>query len=77
MGHLFYIGTEGQYHYLVEKYFLESPKKYHVLTSDLRIANTFPKTSDQNKWVPWLINLNEETEGFRGEEVRRLAIDSK
>jgi hypothetical protein len=70
LGHLYYTGTNGEFHYLAERYFLEPTHHYRVPVSAYTITNTFPKTSDRSLWIPWLVDLASGTEGFRGEQVR-------
>jgi len=72
LGHLYYTGTKGDFHYFAESYFLEPIHHYKLPVSAYTITNTFPKTGDQTLWIPWQVSLNSGTEGFRGEQVQPL-----
>ncbi len=67
MGHLYYIGTEGDFHYFATKYFTERVKFYKLPAAKYSFQNSFPKTEDQSRWVPYLFDLDANTKGFRGE----------
>src|SRR5262245_61078712 len=68
LGHLYYTGTKGEFHYFAESYFLEPTHHYRLPVLAYSITNTFPKTSDRTLWIPWQVSLSSGTEGFRGEQ---------
>jgi hypothetical protein len=72
LGHLYYTGTEGGFHYFAESYLGERTRHYRLGTSAYLIANTFARTPDRSRWIPWHVNLNAGTEGFRGEQVHAI-----
>ena len=69
LGHLYYTGTKGEFHYFAESYLYEPTHHYRLPVSAYMITNTFPKTSDRALWIPWQVSLGSGTEGFRGEHV--------
>ncbi len=72
LGHLYYTGTKGEFHYFAESYFLKPTHRYRLPVSAYTITKTFPKTSDRSAWIPWLVDLGAGTEGFRGEQVHAI-----
>src|SRR5688572_27537543 len=64
LGHLYYSGSDLEYHYFATKYFLEPTRYYRTLKSDYSIQKEFPKTSDHKRWSPYLRDLNTKTQGF-------------
>ncbi len=69
LGHFYYIGTKGEFHYFSESYFLKPTRHYRLPLSAYTITKTFPKTSDRSLWIPWLVILNSGTEGFLEEPI--------
>src|SRR6187397_2708237 len=72
LGHLYYTGTKGEFHYFVESYLYEPTHHSRLRVSAYTITNTFPKTSDRSLWIPWQVSLSSGTEGFRGEQVHAI-----
>lgn len=71
LGHLYYTGTEGEYHYFRGNVFLGADRRYRLPRSAYLITGTFPRTSDRTSWIPWERSLSG-TEGFRGEPSRSI-----
>jgi hypothetical protein len=58
MGHLYYIGSQGNGHFFVTKYFGERTRYYKISSSGFDLKKTFPKTMDESKWVPYLHDIS-------------------
>ena len=67
LGHVYYIGTKDGFHYFASTYFLERTKYYRLPESGYSFQHPFLKTSDESKWIPFMVNLNQNTQGFRDE----------
>jgi hypothetical protein len=72
LGHLYYIGTEAGFHHFATKYLGEATKFYTLPGAEYSLQNTFPKTNDKSRWVPYLFNWNRNSKGFRGEPLEVL-----
>lgn len=72
LGHVYYIGTKDGFHYFASKFFLERTRYYRLPESQYSFQNPFPKTSDESKWIPFMVNFNQNTQGFRGEPKEPL-----
>jgi hypothetical protein len=72
LGHVYYIGTNAGFHYFASNYLYERTKYYRLPEAEYSFQNPFPKTSDKSQWIPFLYNLNDNTQGFRGEPKESL-----
>lgn len=72
MGHFYYIGTEDNFHYFASDYFLGRTKYYSYPVEKFEIINTFPKTNNKNDWKPFLVDINENTAGFKDEHLEKI-----
>jgi hypothetical protein len=67
MGHFYYIGSEGDFHYFASSYLAERTKFYRYPKANYALNKTFPKTREKSQWIPYLFDLNANARGFRGE----------
>lgn len=64
LGHFYYIGSENNFHYFAKDSFLSFTTYYKYPKDQYSTENPFPRTEDKSKWIPYLIDGNEKTEGF-------------
>ena len=72
LGHVYHTGSKGEFHYLAAKYLWEPTKFYCMPVLAINLTNTFPKTCERERWIPWQVNLAAGTEGFPGEYIQEL-----
>lgn len=71
LSRLYYVGTEGEYHYFRGNVFLGADRRYRLPRSACSISGEFPRTSDRSLWIPWERSPSG-AEGFRGEPSHGL-----
>lgn len=67
MGHLYYMGTEGEFHYFADTNFMHPTRYYRYPKADYHFQNEFPKTKDRTQWNPLKHSLYTGTKEFKGE----------
>ena len=64
LGHLYYTGSDETFHYFAKLSFMCLSSRYRAPRTAYTIVTVFPLTSDKSKWIPYLINGKEKSEGF-------------
>ena len=78
LGHFYYIGSQGETNHYATSYFLSGTRYYSFPQSEYPISTRFPRTQDRNQWRPYLRNLNDNLEGFSGEDTKTMdSIDTE
>jgi hypothetical protein len=74
MGHFFYIGSKGHYHYFASSYFMEPTRFYRYPRANLSLQNEFAKTHNREKWVRFVVDWADKTQYFIGEPPEPLVL---
>jgi len=53
MGHVYYCGSDADYHYLATDYFLKPTRRYRIETAEYSLPHTRPRTRDRDRWLRW------------------------
>jgi hypothetical protein len=72
LGHFYYTGSDGETNYYAASYFLQPTRIYSYPQSNYPISHRMLRTKDRDSWRPFLININENIEGFTGEEPKTM-----
>jgi hypothetical protein len=72
LGNVFYTGTKLDYSHNVYHYITDTTRwpsrHYRISDEDYSFRHWMPKTSDESFWIPYLIDLGDNSKGFQGDK---------
>jgi len=77
MGHFYYVGSKGDFHYFASSYFMQPTRYYRYPKASYSIQNEFPKSGDRDKWVRFIVDWGRGTQYFEGETPELLLVPEK